>query len=567
MEPCYLNERVMFACAIGNNVIFEPVGGDPHLKIQGSPILTTGTKLRLAVPPVPGQCILNPLPNGTPGPCQCYTISGSWINKSNLKLPSGNALVRDCSNTCKQRGGKLSPFSPSFVSLLKINKDARISGISDIGNFKSTEPENRESVSKQDSVGSSDSSKIDNQVQVKNSQNTHAVVSGDEKKEEEQNNDFCAKCGTRKECDGCAFLKTSDVEQVRKLRSTLEKNCSRNEKIDAYNSSNINTTDAIHHVISINQGFNKRDIKTPNIILRRVANFFDYDINSSGNLVRLPTFVMFEDLSAENIIDVAVDMMNKTKAQFHLGHHNYQFTKALQKLDKALERLESSNETTDSELEHAAIFKEKKSSKDSVIEQLDRAVSKLEHAQTKEEKISPKEQVIKQLEDTRTILEEFKSFVYLTELIRSTCQSLKDDDYRLDQIKGLKDQIIELKKQMEKARDLLNSVKPYERMVKDLINEVLVTDDELGFLDFSKEKVKCCILQKKNENKNFFQQIMDGMADEIRPELIDISKKRNRNAGQYFFVSKLAIYYAYRDVLEKFKLDLDLASDGTVSND
>ena len=112
---------------------------------------------------------------------------------------------------------------------------------------------------------------------------------------------------------------------------------------------------------------------------------------------------------------------------------------------------------------------------------------------------------------------------------------------------------------MEKARDLLNSVKPYERMVKDLINEVLVTDDELGFLDFSKEKVKCCIL--------FFQQIMDGMADEIRPELIDISRKRNRNAGQYFFVSKLAIYYAYRDVLEKFKLDLDLASDGTVSND
>ena len=216
---------------------------------------------------------------------------------------------------------------------------------------------------------------------------------------------------------------------------------------------------------------------------------------------------------------------------------------------------------------NAAIFKEKKSSKDSVIEQLDRAVSKLEHAQTKEEKISPKEQVIKQLEDTRTILEEFKSFVYLTELIRSTCQSLKDDDYRLDQIKGLKDQIFELKKQMEKARDLLNSVKPYERMVKDLINEVLVTDDEQGFLDFSKEKVKCCILQKKNDNKKFFQQIMDGMADEIRPELIDISRKRNRNAGQYFFVSKLAIYYAYRDVLEKFKLDLDLASDGTVSND
>ena len=106
MEPCYLNERVMFACAIGNNVIFEPVGGDPHLKIQGSPVLTTGTKLRLAVLPVPNQCILNPLPNGTPGPCQCYTISGSWINKSNLKLPSGNALVRDCSNTCKQRGGK-----------------------------------------------------------------------------------------------------------------------------------------------------------------------------------------------------------------------------------------------------------------------------------------------------------------------------------------------------------------------------------------------------------------------------------------------------------------------------
>lgn len=564
MEPCYLNERVMFRCSRGFPiVIFKPTESDSSLKIQGSPVLTTGSGLKLFVPAL---CLNNQLPNGTLGPCECTSISRGWSNNSNLKLPSGNALVRNCSNTCKQRGGKLSPFSPSFVSLLKINTDARISGISAIGNFKSTEPENRESVSKQDSVGSSDSSKIDNQVQVKNSQNTHAVVSGDEKKEE-QNNDFCAKCGTRKECDGCAFLRTSDVEQVRKLRSTLEKNCSRNEKIDAYNSSNINTTDAIHHVISINQGFNKRDIKTPNLILRRVANFFDYDINSSGNLVRLPTFVMFEDLSAENIIDVAVDMMSKTKAQFHLGHHNYQFTKALQKLDKALERLESSKETSDSELEHAATFKEKKSSKDSVIEQLDRAVSKLEHAQTKEEKISPKEQVIKQLEDTRTILEELKSFVYLTELIRSTCQSLKDDDYRLDQIKGLKDQIFELKKQMEKARDLLNSVKPYERMVKDLINEVLVTDDEQGFLDFSKEKVKCCILQKKNENKNFFQQIMDGMADEIRPELIDISKKRNRNAGQYFFVSKLAIYYAYRDVLEKFKLDLDLASDGTVSND
>ena len=545
----YLNERVKFKCKIGRDVTFKPVRCDHHLKIRGFPILTTGSDLILDVTLKPDQCpnCPNPSTGVPPGPCLCPYISGGWSNKdSNLKLPSGNALLSTCEQFCRF-GGVLKPTADTFQWLGEINTNAIISGTSDKGNFKSTGPENNESVLKKDSVGSSNSSKVDGQAQVKNNQNANAVVSGDEKKEE-QNNNFCAKCGTRKECEGCAFLETSDVKQEKDGTAILKKNSSKNKKIDAYISSSFYTTDAVHHVIPVNQGFNYRHIKDreedkkykeiQNSILCRVANFFDYDINSSGNLVRLPTFdtSKSKDLSYENKVDIAVDIMNKTNAQFHFGHHYYTFTEVIKNLESALKKLESGKKN------------------------MDIAVSQLENATTFEEKKTSKDYVMEQLEITRTVLGNFKSFVYLTELIDFTCKSLEDNNYRLDQIKGLVNQIKELRKPMETARNLLNTVKPYRYKINFLVQR------ELDFLIFNddprEEKVKCCVLQKKNDNKNFFQQIMDGMADEIRPNLINISRKFNReNAGKYYFVSKLAFYYAYRDVLEKFKLDLELGKD------
>ena len=52
------------------------------------------------------------------------------------------------------------------------------------------------------------------------------------------------------------------------------------------------------------------------------------------------------------------------------------------------------------------------------------------------------------------------------------------------------------------------------------------------------------------------QNFMDRVADKIRKELIDANMIRNKDISSYYFVSKKAFFFAYRNIFKQYENNL-----------
>lgn len=424
----YLNKSTMFKC--GNNAIFKPLNFEPTIKISGDNAITTACKLQL-VSPVP-------CPNTPNHTCACPVISGSWSNDSTIKTSSHKILVSSCSINCPF-GGTLKPFGPS-LTMSTVHSDAKCEDVNRDLNFGKEEQNSQKNTTDTSSSiccstdNLTENSNRSNTVNLGNNNYSNDKAEPIQEQYESTPSDYCNYYNKNKEkCINCDYIATSHGHKAKNLPLFI-----RNLKnADQYNEDPKNISHvsiAAHHIVPVNECFNHPDF----CLLRKLANYFEYDINCAGNGENLPTFAHQFSADSQQIFDIAMQVMEDTNRQWHSGGHELSFK------DEDIRKI---NEDKD------------------LGESIGRQITK------------------------------FSSY---SALLRS-------------------------------------NLKPK--------------------VDALKDRCKCfCDLKEKDPS--FMQNFMDRVADKIRKELIDANMIRNKDISSYYFVSKKAFYFAYRNIFKQYENNL-----------
>ena len=326
MAECYLNAKVRFKCQQGQGVLFEPVLESccSSVKIKGLASLTTDCKLQiLGGVRVPGQCPLNPLPNGMPGPCKF--VSGSWNNFSRMNAEGTKVLTSSCKIQCPS-GGFIEPINP-IIPKITVDNGAKPKKIA----AAKTSSGHDESHAGMSGTGSKmpvfvpnaapkvpDSKTADSMLS--NSKTNSPVVAEQniekcEPAEEENYSDICKQYNPQKnpKCKDCEYIKTKAMPQDEERREKLELTEDEERILIAMRVFWFESQ--AHHIIPLNQVFNAMDR------VLRAANYCGYSINCSDNSVVLPSGKTALDDKKGSMAD-AFEAMERTGRQWHRGPHD-----------------------------------------------------------------------------------------------------------------------------------------------------------------------------------------------------------------------------------------------------
>lgn len=357
MLPNIINTSTNFSCPLSPGVQFKVVEpSNFKLKDSNSLILTKNAILTMIVPSI---CPLIPPSPAVPTPPCTFVPSSAWFNFSTTAKVNGSfVLTQNSFITCVRPLGvanvgvnKLIPqicklkhnvvvIPPVVIPTIStsVTNPTQTATTSSGSNSKNTSNDNNstQTTDTNNSNKSTDTnaSSKDN-IKIVNS-TTQPQNDSDDKKKDVADHEYMV-CDYKNcdKTDDCDYYNASleIINSSSHLRSNFQRDrVAEFAKVDTnFQQVSQNKTlfsDAAHHLISVHNCFTTKNddnsLKYGNLI--RLANFFEYDINSAINCILLPTYntsTNSETRSAESKSINSFDGMSLSKAQWHSGGHSY----------------------------------------------------------------------------------------------------------------------------------------------------------------------------------------------------------------------------------------------------
>lgn len=340
----YLTEAAVFQCTQGQNFqAVKKIGGKASYK--GKKLLTSPVRLIPKQPPI--LCpLLPPLPNGTPSPCSCFsvTLKGGVEHKDGGKLLTMKASVL-CGVT-----PALQPIIPTRSGcdhhiIYGAAHTAKVPAI--VWPVREKTKATEQTMQKEAGTGKTTAASA---AAVPLTQENPALAKKNTPQEEEaavektaevpveeeapafRTGMLCSYSPRKAECVNCTYRLDNDPPAVDNDSMILRKNYNaakpHTDRYDRYfdevvvplgDSKENKWRYAAHHLISGNQVFKQN----PELV--RLAHFCGYDINAYANCIMLVGYP--EDYpDVEHMKSVsAYDVMSESRVQWHVGGHSYRF--------------------------------------------------------------------------------------------------------------------------------------------------------------------------------------------------------------------------------------------------